>query len=58
MVADCPEIDLGRCQVGVFGRAANPDDIIHDGDRVEVYRPLIADPKETRRRRARTRKSR
>ena len=44
------EVDLTR--VGIFGQKASPDQILRDGDRVEVYRPLIADPKEGRRQRA------
>lgn len=49
----CPEIDLARSTLGVFGRIASPDVRLRDGDRVEIYRPLIADPKEVRRDRAR-----
>ena len=45
-----PEIKLGRA--GVWGRPASPDTRLRDRDRVEIYRPLIADPKEIRRRRA------
>ncbi len=48
-----PEIDLAVNKVGVYGRLCNLDDAIRDGDRVEIYRPLTADPKEARRRRAR-----
>ena len=44
------EVDLNR--VGIFGQKASPDQILRDGDRVEIYRPLIADPKEVRRQRA------
>ncbi|MEC5396983.1 RnfH family protein [Uliginosibacterium sp. H1] len=48
-----PEISLGSVnQLGVFGKLARPEDVLHDGDRVEIYRPLLADPKEVRRRRA------
>ncbi|BAV34393.1 protein RnfH [Sulfuricaulis limicola] len=47
-----PEIDLARSRVGIFGELASLRDPVHDGDRVEVYRPLLADPKEARRRRA------
>ncbi|MEK7815812.1 MAG: RnfH family protein [Pseudomonadota bacterium] len=49
----CPEIDLAKNAVGIFGERARLDDVVQDGDRVEIYRPLIADPKEARRRRAR-----
>lgn len=47
-----PEIDLRRNAVGIFNRICNPADAVHAGDRVEIYRPLLADPKEARRRRA------
>ena len=43
--------------VGIFGRRANPDARLADGDRVEVYRALLDDPKEARRRRARGRRT-
>jgi putative ubiquitin-RnfH superfamily antitoxin RatB of RatAB toxin-antitoxin module len=52
-----PEIDLERCRVGVFGRLRRLDEPVEDGDRVEIYRPLLADPKEARRQRARIRGS-
>ena len=38
--------------LGIFGRPCPPDQALREGDRVELYRPLIADPKELRRRRA------
>lgn len=44
-----PEIDLGVNKIGVFGKLARPDTELQPGDRVEIYRPLIADPKESRR---------
>jgi hypothetical protein len=47
-----PEIDLARNKVGVFGRLTPLETPLRDKDRVEIYRPLIADPKEVRRRRA------
>jgi putative ubiquitin-RnfH superfamily antitoxin RatB of RatAB toxin-antitoxin module len=47
-----PGIDLQRAKVGIFGRPAALDERMRDGDRVEIYRPLIADPKEVRRRKA------
>lgn len=47
-----PEIDLARNKVGVFGRLCKLTDPLHHGDRVEIYRPLIADPKEVRKKRA------
>lgn len=47
-----PEIDLATAKVGIFGKLATPDTVLHGGDRVEIYRPLTADPKEARRVRA------
>ncbi|WP_455384196.1 RnfH family protein [Acidihalobacter prosperus] len=47
-----PEIDLERSRIGVFGKLRRPDEQVRPGDRIEIYRPLIADPKESRRRRA------
>lgn len=47
-----PEIDLGAMRAGIFGRRAPPNAVLREGDRVEIYRPLVADPKEARRRRA------
>ena len=45
-------------RVGIWGRACAPDAALRDGDRVEIYRPLQADPKEMRRARAGLRSSR
>ncbi|MCG7900375.1 MAG: RnfH family protein [Candidatus Thiodiazotropha lotti] len=47
-----PEIDLKVNKTGIFGKAAKLDAILNEGDRVEIYRPLIADPKEARKKRA------
>lgn len=44
-----PEIDPDRQPLGVFGRRCPPDRELREGDRVEIYRPLKADPKEVRR---------
>jgi len=46
------EIDLSNNKVGVYSRPVKLDDVINEGDRIEIYRPLIADPKELRRQRA------
>ena len=46
------EIDLSINQVGIFGKLTTLDKILRDHDRIEIYRPLIADPKEIRRKRA------
>jgi putative ubiquitin-RnfH superfamily antitoxin RatB of RatAB toxin-antitoxin module len=48
-----PEIDLSQAAVGIFGRRAPLDARLREHDRVEIYRPLTADPKDARRRRAR-----
>lgn len=47
-----PEIDLNTNKIGIFGKAAKLDAMLSEGDRVEIYRPLIADPKEARKKRA------
>lgn len=47
-----PEIDLAKNKVGVFSRLVKLDATINDKDRIEIYRPLLADPKEIRRKRA------
>jgi uncharacterized protein len=44
--------DITDASVGIFGRRVERDTLLHDGDRVEIYRPLVADVKEARRRRA------
>ena len=46
------EIDLASNQVGIFGKLTTLDKNLRDRDRIEIYRPLIADPKEIRRKRA------
>ena len=47
-----PEIDLTKNKVGIFSKLVKLDEKVRDRDRVEIYRPLIADPKEVRRKRA------
>ena len=44
--------ELDPEKVGIFGQKASLEQVLRDGDRVEIYRPLIADPKEVRRQRA------
>ena len=51
-----PEIDLETARVGRWSHVAALDDGVRSGDRIEIYRPLIADPKEMRRQRAATAK--
>ncbi len=47
-----PHIDLTTQKVGIFGKLAKADTVLRDRDRIEIYRPLLADPKEVRRKRA------
>ena len=46
------EIDVGTARIGIHGRVVQGDTILNEGDRIEIYRPLRADPKLARRRRA------
>ncbi len=46
------EIDLTKNKIGIFSRPARLGDCVNDGDRVEIYRPLLIDPKDLRRQRA------
>ncbi len=47
-----PEVDLAQIPIGIFGERVPDDQILEEGDRVELYRPLQIDPMEARRRRA------
>lgn len=47
-----PALDVSAHKLGIFGKLTKPDTLLRDKDRIEIYRPLIADPKEVRRRRA------
>jgi hypothetical protein len=51
-----PEIDLARQTIGIYGKLVSAQSPLRDGDRVEVYRPLVVEPKEARRRRALSRR--
>ena len=46
------ELDIETLEVGIFGKLAKMNQVVRDKDRIEIYRPLIADPKEVRRRKA------
>lgn len=48
----CPEINQNEFKLGVFGAVCKPDRVVNQGDRIEIYRPLIHDPKDARRQRA------
>jgi len=52
LLAEIPEIDLAVNPVGIYGKKKTLDTILRPLDRIEIYRPLRADPKESRRRRA------
>ena len=47
-----PCIDLSKNKVGIFGKKTTLDQPLNDRDRIEIYRQLILDPKEMRRKRA------
>jgi hypothetical protein len=47
-----PDLAAGELQIGIWGRAASTGTALHDGDRVELYRPLAMNPQEARRLRA------
>jgi uncharacterized protein len=47
-----PEIDLSKQTVGIFSQKKKLDHIVQEGDRIEIYRALIIDPKEARKKRA------
>ena len=49
---DFTGVDLKNSTVGIFGRVMGPDQVLAQGDRLEIYRPLAADPKVSRRQRA------
>lgn len=52
ILAKFPEIDLSQNQIGIFGKLSKLDAPLRHLDRIEIYRPLIADPKEVRKQRA------
>ena len=52
ILIEFPQLDVENSKVGVFGKATAMTTVLKDGDRVEIYRALIADPKEVRRKRA------
>ncbi|MDQ7989738.1 MAG: RnfH family protein [Candidatus Dactylopiibacterium sp.] len=52
LLARYPEISLADGKFGIYGKISRSDAVLREGDRVEIYRPLIADPKEVRRKRA------
>ena len=53
ILAEIPGIDLAQQSVGLYGKKHPPDTVLREHDRIEIYRPLVADPKDARRRRVR-----
>jgi putative ubiquitin-RnfH superfamily antitoxin RatB of RatAB toxin-antitoxin module len=51
VLQEAPEVDLATMQVGIYAKKKTLDTVLREHDRVEIYRPLIADPKHARRRR-------
>jgi uncharacterized protein len=47
--ADFSAVDLEHSALGIFGKPIRPEHVLKDGDRIEIYRPLAADPKAARR---------
>ncbi|MGL5973659.1 MAG: RnfH family protein, partial [Aeromonas sobria] len=47
-----PEIDLAVNKFGIYSRPVKGGELLQDGDRIEIYRPLTADPREMRKKRA------
>jgi putative ubiquitin-RnfH superfamily antitoxin RatB of RatAB toxin-antitoxin module len=56
VLADFSEIVLSTTKLGIYGRKAEPNQAVRAGDRIEIYRPLTADPKVVRRERAERKK--
>ncbi len=52
ITAQHPELDSNQMTAGIFGKRRPRSTILRDHDRIEIYRPLIADPLEVRRQRA------
>ncbi|PSJ79420.1 RnfH family protein [Neisseria iguanae] len=48
-----PDLDLHTAKLGIFGKTVKDDTVLREKDRIEVYRPLLVDPKEARRQRVR-----
>ncbi|NER61612.1 RnfH family protein [Pseudomonas sp. MAFF212428] len=52
IAAQLPGVAVYECPLGIFGKAVVPEHVLQAGDRIELYRPLLADPKEVRKQRA------
>jgi len=53
ILQELPQVTFDPARLGIFSRRVAADDVLQDGDRVEIYRSLTLDPKDARRRRAR-----
>lgn len=52
VLQDFPEINLATQPVGIYAKKKTLDTVLRERDRIEIYRPLVADPKDSRRKRA------
>ena len=52
-----PEVEINSGNIGIYSRLCTEDTVLKEGDRIEIYRPLKADPKEARHQRANQQKS-
>lgn len=57
ILLDFPNIDLNKNKVGIFGKLSNLDTKLKEGDRIEIYLPLLIDPKKIRANRAKKQKT-
>jgi putative ubiquitin-RnfH superfamily antitoxin RatB of RatAB toxin-antitoxin module len=57
ILQEFPEINLNSVKIGIFGKLISPDQGLQNGDRIEIYRPLLIDPKQARLLRAKKSKS-
>lgn len=56
ILSDLGGLDLASCRIGIYGKIKTLDAQVRDGDRIEIYRALLADPKDARRKRAQKKK--
>ncbi|MEZ5538768.1 MAG: RnfH family protein [Pseudomonadales bacterium] len=52
LAAEFPDLDFAQLALGIYSKAVTDDYVLQEGDRIELYRPLLLDPKEARRQRA------
>ena len=51
-----PQLDIYACKMGIYGQVESPDKVLVEGDRVEIYRPLLVNPRQARQNRAKAAK--